>query len=62
MQKHENAPLYVYFHPVAEDVLTWTYLVTGFTEWDPCLVVVVFTSQGDVTRSTLEATIMVGPV
>lgn len=37
-------------------------LVTVFTERDPCLVVVLFTSQGNVTRSTLEAAIMVSPV
>lgn len=39
-----------------------TGLVTVFAERDPGLVVVLFTSQGNVTRSTLEAAIMVSPV
>lgn len=42
--------------------LYWLYLVAFWTEGDSCLVVVLFTSQGNVTRSTLEATAMVCPV
>lgn len=37
-------------------------LVAVCTQWDSCFIVVLFTSQWNVTRSTLETTVMVRPV
>lgn len=49
------------FTKVASAV-TASYLVTVFTERDPSLVVILFTSQWNVARPTLEATVVVRPV
>lgn len=45
-----------------EAELTWAYLVAVFTEWGSGLVVVLFSSQWNVTGSALEAAIMISPV
>lgn len=37
-------------------------LVAVCTQWDSCFIVVLFTSQWNVTRSTLETTVMVCPI